>query len=264
MAVSGKDLGPLESFLEEIGERYINLIDDETGLGVAPAYCSYLNSVGYEGCTVLIDGGNSFNPYHVTRYSRLFSVDEGRVLDRICLSRAFTCHQLSALLGDRLESVVRKSGSRVVIVSDPTSLYMERAAEEDVLEEFLAAHRRLLEITYSQRLTTLLVGSHPLPRFLDGGELEDVRRRRAARCMDRILSQMSDSTYRLEEGSGGLLVSRLKHPCLPKGPAAFIPNRRSETTLDEVLRSANLGDPPIPGAHRPPLAIPKPALLGRP
>lgn len=151
----------------------------------------------------------------------------------------------------------------MVIVSDPTSLYMERAAEEDVLEEFLAAHRRLLEITYSQRLATLLVCSHRLPRFLDRGELEDGRRRRAARCMDRMLSQMSDSIYRLEEGSGGLLVSRLKHPHLPAGPVAFIPNKRSETTLDEVLRSTHFGDRPIPGAHRPSLAIPKPALLGR-
>ena len=262
MAISGQNLGPLESFLEEIGERYINLIYDEAGLGVVPAYCSYLNSVGYNGCMVLIDGGNSFNPYHVTRYSRLFSVDEGRTLDRICLSRAFTCHQLSALLGDRLESVVRRSGSRVVIVSDPTSLYTERAAEEDVLEEFLAAHRRLLELTYSQRLATLLVGSHRLPRFLDGGELEDGRRRRAARCMERILSQMSDSIYRLEEGSGGLLVSRLKHPCLLQGPAAFIPNTRRAATLDEILHTKP-EKLTIPNPHQPLISIPKPALPGK-
>ncbi len=256
MAISGQNLALLEGFFEEIGERYINLIYDEAGLGIGPAYCSFLNSVGYDGYIVLIDGGNSFNPYHVTRYSRLFSVDERMALDRICLSRAFTCHQLSALLGDRLESVVRKSRSRVAIVSDPTSLYMERAAEEDVLEEFLAALRRLVEITFSRRLTTLLVCSHRLPRFLDGGEIEDGRRQRAARCMDRILSQMSDSIYRLEEGSGGLLVSRLKHPCLPKGPA-FMLERGDARTLDEILQLASRD-------HTPRLAVPTPALLGCP
>jgi hypothetical protein len=150
MAVSGHGQRFLEGFLGEIGERYVNLVvDDRSTLGIPSAYCSYLRSTGYEGRIMLIDGGNAFNPYLVTHYSRMFSTDERKVLGSIQLSRAFTCHQLSALLGDRLGSGVREFGAAVVIVLDPTTLYMERAAEEDVTEEFLASYGKLVELTYS-------------------------------------------------------------------------------------------------------------------
>lgn len=222
-------------FLEEIGERYVNLVDDQAILGIPSAYCSYLRSTGYTGCMMLIDGGNSFNPYRVTLYSRLFSVDERTVLNSIQLSRAFTCHQMSALLGDHLKSAVRRFGAGVVIVSEPTPLYMERAAEEDVVEEFLAAHQQLVELTYSRHLTTLVVHTCRLPRFLDGGFLESGRRERAGRCMERALLQLSDSAYRLEERPGGFPVTRVKHPYFPAGSTVFIPHGPRVVTLEEVL-----------------------------
>jgi len=236
MVISGHNLAFLEAFLEEIGHRYLNMVVDHAGLAVPSAYCSYRVSVTPSESVVLIDGANSFNPYHVTHYSRLMGVDERRVMRRIKLSRAFTCHQMSALLGERLKSAVERFGAGTVIISDPTYIYVERSADEDVMEEFISAQQRLLDITYSRRLTTLVVHSGHVPRFLDGGALEDGRRERAARSSERVLFGLSDSVYRLEEVQGGFSATRVKHPLLPRGPSHFIPAGSRTMTLDEVLQ----------------------------
>ncbi len=46
----------------------------------------------------LFDGGNSFDGYFVARLARRLTVDTHAVLDRLRLSRAFTCFQLAELI----------------------------------------------------------------------------------------------------------------------------------------------------------------------
>jgi hypothetical protein len=227
----------LEEFLEEIGGRYFNLVCDEIGLAIPSAYSAYLAHTGRRGCVMLIDGDNSFNPYLVTHYSRLFSLDEKRVMGGIQLSRAFTCHQMSALLGERLESAIARFGAEVVIISDPALPYIERSAEEDVIEEFQTAINRLFKTTYSHRLTTLIIRSNRVPHFLEGGSVEDGKRERTARCAERTLSRAADAIYRLEERTGDISIDRLKHPLLPKGPIVLIPGARRPANLDDALAS---------------------------
>jgi hypothetical protein len=236
MAISGHNVGFLESFLGEMGDRYLNMVVDQAGLAMPSAYCSYRIAGCPAESVILIDGANSFNPYHVTHYSRLFGVDERRAMRRIQLSRAFTCHQMTALLGERLETAAKRFGASTVVISDPTYIYVERSAEEDVVEEFISAHQRLSDITYSLRLTALVVHSGHVPRFLDGGVMEDGKRERAARSTERVLFRLSDSVYRLEECQGGFSATRIKHPLLPRGPAYFIPAGSRTMTLDEVLQ----------------------------
>jgi hypothetical protein len=238
MGFSRRNAEALEAFLGEIGERYVNLVVDGVGLAIPSAYCAYAIAGDPRGCIVFIDGGNSFNPYHITRYSRLFSIDEREVMENIQLSRAFTCHQMSALLGDRLESAVERFSAETVVISEPASLYVERAAEEDVLEELSSAHRRLLRVTYSRGLTTLLVHSSRIPRLLEGGALEEGRRQRAARYSEMMLSGLSDSIYRLEEGAGELSVTRVKHPLFPAERYLSIPTGPRMMTLDELLQGS--------------------------
>ncbi len=230
----------IEGFLAEIGGKYLNLVQDDPGIGVSHAYCPYLLSRSCTESVVFIDGGNSFNPYLMTRYCRMFSVGERSVMDKVQLSRAFTCHQMSALLGEHLESAVIRFGAGAVVVSDPACLYVERAAEEDVMDEFQQAYRHLREITYSRRLTTLIVCSNRMPHFLDGGSVEDLRQRRADRCTEMILSKLADSVYRIDGVRGGFSVVRVKHPYFREGSAIFVPSRRTPATLEYVLAARGL------------------------
>lgn len=48
----------------------------------------------------VLDGGNRFNVYPVARAVRRYTSDLTASLGRICLSRAFTCYQMAALLAE--------------------------------------------------------------------------------------------------------------------------------------------------------------------
>src|SRR5512138_2606474 len=49
-----------------------------------------------------VDGGNRFDPYAVARAAAALGGSPALALSRLRLSRAFTCHQLEALLSSRL------------------------------------------------------------------------------------------------------------------------------------------------------------------
>jgi hypothetical protein len=55
-----------------------------------------------------VDGVNAFNPYAVARLARRAGRDPRELLARVYVSRAFTCHQLHALVVERLPRAVRE------------------------------------------------------------------------------------------------------------------------------------------------------------
>lgn len=55
---------------------------------------------------VLVDGANAFNPYLLADAARAQGLDHRRVLDIVHLSRVYTCHQLEALLTERLSPAI--------------------------------------------------------------------------------------------------------------------------------------------------------------
>ena len=60
-----------------------------------------------EGYSVMVlDGANSFNAYAVARHARLWGFAPELLLERILLSRAFTCYQMKELVTQRLTSVL--------------------------------------------------------------------------------------------------------------------------------------------------------------
>jgi hypothetical protein len=77
---------------------------------------------------VAVDGGNRFDPYEVARAERALG-GSGRVaLPRLLVSRAFTCHQMEALLARRLPEALSRSRARVALVLG----LPETFADEDV------------------------------------------------------------------------------------------------------------------------------------
>ncbi len=65
---------------------------------------------------VAVDGGNRFDPYEIGKAEKALG-GSGRVaLSRILVSRAFTCHQMEALLSRRLAPALDRSGGRIAVV----------------------------------------------------------------------------------------------------------------------------------------------------
>jgi len=93
------------------------------------------------GAVRILDGGNCFNAYGVAREVRRHTHHLETALQRISLSRAFTCYQVAALLADTV------ADARATLVLD---LLLTFADENVRLEE----RQRLLEgcLAHLQRL----------------------------------------------------------------------------------------------------------------
>jgi len=65
---------------------------------------------------VVADGGNRFDPYEIGRAERALGGSGRLALSRILVSRAFTCHQMEALLSRRFGPALARSGARTAVV----------------------------------------------------------------------------------------------------------------------------------------------------
>ncbi len=65
---------------------------------------------------VAVDGGNRFDPYEIGKAERALRGSGRAALSRILVSRAFTCHQMEALLSRRLGPALDRSGAGIAVV----------------------------------------------------------------------------------------------------------------------------------------------------
>ncbi len=81
---------------------------------------------GLETNVVFVDGGNTFGLYDVSYIAQLHELNPKEVLERIFISRAFTAHQMTSLVLDRLQDAVEKCHSKLVVISDIAGLYLDK------------------------------------------------------------------------------------------------------------------------------------------
>ncbi len=81
---------------------------------------------GLETSVVFVDGDNTFRLYDVSYIAQLHELDPREVLERIFISRAFTAHQMTSLILDRLQDAVEKHNSKLVVISDIAGLYLDK------------------------------------------------------------------------------------------------------------------------------------------
>jgi hypothetical protein len=74
---------------------------------------------------LLVDAGNSTDPYIVSRLAHAAQQEPRSVLSRIHIIRTFTVHQLAALAFRRLERFIRDRAPGLVILSGATSLFAD-------------------------------------------------------------------------------------------------------------------------------------------
>jgi hypothetical protein len=130
--------------------------------GNAASFVSFVLSVrvqlpfergGIGSTAVFVDGGNSFDPYLVAETARSCCLDSKAALENVCVSRAFTAYQFSSLILENLHSILRKTRARLLIVSDITSLFLDRdVPRTDAEEFFMKVCSKLSEIASEGRV----------------------------------------------------------------------------------------------------------------
>ncbi|MBI5116196.1 hypothetical protein HZA56_06950 [Candidatus Poribacteria bacterium] len=72
---------------------------------------------------VFLDGANSFDPFLISKIARKTGLVPEELLGRLYISRAFTCHQMQALVVERLAGAFRRFKTNVAIVSGLLSTF---------------------------------------------------------------------------------------------------------------------------------------------
>ena len=75
---------------------------------------------------VFVDGGNSFMLYQVSRIAQIHQLDPRQVLKRVYISRAFTAHQLTSIVFERLKDTIDRFNAKLVVISDIAGLYLDK------------------------------------------------------------------------------------------------------------------------------------------
>jgi hypothetical protein len=79
---------------------------------------------------VFVDGGNTFQLYHVARLARLHGLDPKQTLERVYISRTFTAYQMTALVLEKLRETIRRYDAKLVVISDIAGFFLDKDIAE--------------------------------------------------------------------------------------------------------------------------------------
>ncbi len=79
----------------------------------------------FQSDTLFIDGGSNVNPYYLSMLAKQKEQNIAAVLDQVHISRAFTVHQLSSLITERMKPVIKQYHPQTVILNDFPALFFD-------------------------------------------------------------------------------------------------------------------------------------------
>src|SRR5436309_5258231 len=152
---------------------------------------------GLDSDVVFVDGGNGFDAYTVSRHAFSLGLDEERTKLRIHLSRAFTHHQLSGLITERLAGAIDQCDARLAIVSDITALY----CDPDVKEK-----REALDL-FSKNIRSLAILAEQRKMIIVVTNLQS-----RSKAMDDVLARTAHVSAVLQDNGAHTQVNVTRHP----------------------------------------------------
>jgi hypothetical protein len=118
---------------------------------------------GLDSDVIFLDGANMFDAYAIANCATHYQLNPERTLARIHLSRAFTHHQFSTLINERLPHAISLFRAKLVVISDITALYCDPDVttqnKQESLDVFKRDVRTLTAIAEKNR--TLIIATSP-------------------------------------------------------------------------------------------------------
>ncbi len=209
--------------------------------GIASYVAGWMAGKGID--VIIVDGANRFDPYIVSSFARRVLIPPERLLKKIQIARAFTCYQMTTLMGERLFDFLRKTHTCqqecgvpstygcdpslqkpwVIILGPVTTFLDEDVPEREVWPLFERALRKLEEM--------VRVEGNPLfmfqPHCVHWGRGRTISSKRP--YLVRRLFQFSDLVWKIsleDQGFKMILEKGLKGhqiPCLSAGWQPQIP-----------------------------------------
>ena len=163
--------------------------------------------------TIYIDGGMCADPYCIARYARMAELDQREVLQNVVMSRAFTVYQLSTILQDLLEPVLKSRSPRTLLIGMLPALYHDpelsaREAQTLLLQDL----KKIQQLTTTYHLITVctnldampLTPSKGLGKTLYDNVTEIIRIKHIEQCISLELLKKQQSTTIVCDAKGQL------------------------------------------------------------
>jgi hypothetical protein len=171
---------------------------------------------------VFVDGGNSFSPYEVAETARDHGLDCKAVLEHVYVSRAFTAYQLSSLILEKLYSVLKKTRAKLLIISDITSLFLDRDMPKTEGRELFMKVCSKLSAIASEKQAIVVASYFPAERS------------RQSVFFEAVLFGKSDILIRLKRRGQVLSVALEDHPRIRPFSMDFTANQASSRVFGGV------------------------------
>lgn len=137
-----------------------------------------------------LDGANTFDPFVIGRLARAYRQQPRKILSKIHVARAFTCHQMERLVADCLSAAFDRYQARIAVLSGLfDTFYDESVPEQEALRLFGRMMEGIKRLT--QQGYTLLCLCPPAP----------ILTRTSRRCLDQLRGQ-ADWVIRVHEERG--------------------------------------------------------------
>jgi len=177
---------------------------------------------GFDSSVIFVDGGNTFNPYLISAVAREFDLDPRLALERVFVSRAFTAYQLSALILETLEGALKHYRSKLVLISEIISLFLDRdVPTREALEIFNKMIFHLADLAIKRNVIVAATSSN--------GE-----RSRRLVFLESIMFGRASTIARVNESRGRLQLTIQDH-CFPESLTVDV--LRNEPTLEKFVEA---------------------------
>jgi hypothetical protein len=157
---------------------------------------------GLDSDVVFVDGGNVFDAYTVSRHAFSLGLDQERTKLRIHLSRAFTHHQLSGFISERLAPAIDECDARLAIVSDITALYCDPDVKEkrEAFDLFSKDIRSLATLAEQRKMIIVVTNLQS-----------------RSKAMDDVLARTAHVSAILQDNGAHTQLTVTRHPFIPTG-----------------------------------------------
>jgi hypothetical protein len=160
---------------------------------------------GLNSSVVFIDGGNTFRLYQITRIAQLHQLNPRQVLDNIYISRAFTAHQLTTLIMQKLKAVVEQSGAKLAIVSDISEFFLDNDLSEHEAQRIFSQVTTYLSNFARENQISLIATNPPHQNTKRNAYLQN------------LVHQKASVVLSLRQTASARTVSLEKHPYFKLG-----------------------------------------------
>lgn len=109
---------------------------------------------------LFLDGGNQFNPYPLADLARQLGKDPNEFLERLWISRAFTCHQMAALIRQLPGQVIRLR-PKLILLSAPLETFYDEAIPFRESHNLLKQALSQLDLLSRQGLSIIVLSGVP-------------------------------------------------------------------------------------------------------